>query len=497
MWILLLLACTGKLREDSAVADSDSDAQPDTGEGILVLCGGGTEGDDGDTASWSWSSYQGVLARGDVTGDGLVTVAVLSDEAQTEWIPDYFVQLGADTAFNLVVRSTAAADDPALEATFAPVDAVFIKGGDQGAYYDKLNGRLLETLVREVYTTRHGGIGGTSAGAMSISEHALAGSADYVSADVLVDSHTEYLDDVSDGGTGIHDDFLGFLPGALVDTHFSTRGRLGRLAGAMARIMDERAPDGLLGIGLDEQTCITVADGRAVVSGVGSVVLLRPGTEPPLREPGAPLVWADLALDRLTTGWAWDLATGAVDVANAPPGAEPVAWDGAEGTPSEAPWEIRGDDVADEERFEVVVERWPDAYIVRPGTGTPIVEDAFGICDAQDADMRGVNDEVLFRTLYDLPGKSGFLVGDGAVLRSGSSPGRVALEGAWPGPMATMVIDASGATWRSLSPSVSQEDAGDGALHPAGLLAMKLHILYTDGSDGREWDLYDRAARAP
>src|SRR5262245_18316978 len=121
---------------------------------------------------------------------------------------------------------------------------------------------------------------------MSQSQYALAGGTDYVSYDVLEDACAEFLDDVSDGGSSIHADFLGLLPDTLVDTHFSVRGRLGRLACAMAKAIDEGASGGLLGIGIDEQTAIVVRGAEASVSGVGTVTFLRSGSEGAHRECG-------------------------------------------------------------------------------------------------------------------------------------------------------------------------------------------------------------------
>ena len=479
--------------DSGGVHDSGDDDPPG---GPLLLCGGGTEGDVGDATAWS-TAYAVLLEGGDVTGDGRVRVAVLADSEQTGWLPGYLEWLGADEAFNLTVATRAAARADDLAAVFADVDAVFLKGGDQGSYYDLWNDSPLETLILGVYAAG-GAIGGTSAGAMSQSEYALAGGADYVSADVLLDSHTAWLDDVSDGGSGVHDDFLGLLPRTLVDTHFSVRGRLGRLAGALALAIDEGAPDDLLGIGLDERTCLRVRDGRALVSGAASAVFLRPGDEPALRVPGEPLVWSGLALDRLTAGWTYDLEAGSVDTADPPASAEPVAWDGTPESQEAADWSVSGVLRGDEERFEVVADRWPEAYGTHAGTRAPLLRDAVGFMDAHDAKMRGVNDEVAFRLLHDQPELTAFLVGaDGAMRRPADTPDLVRLEAAADVPMATLILDASRVSWRSLSDQVSVEDAGDGGLHPAGLVGVRLHVLFTDGSDGRAWDLAHREPATP
>ena len=209
----------------------DSGTTPADPVGVLVLGGGGTEGALDAPGSWSWDLYTALFEGGDINGDGRITAAVLSVWDEDEWMPAYLVAVGADEAFNLNADTPEAVEAAAV--AVAAVDAVFIKGGDQGAYYDAWNGTALEDAILAVHAAG-GGIGGTSAGAMSQSEWAIAGSANFDSFQVLGDSRTDAMDDVSDGGTGIHNDFLPLLPDTLVDTHFTERARLGRLAGALA-----------------------------------------------------------------------------------------------------------------------------------------------------------------------------------------------------------------------------------------------------------------------
>lgn len=62
---------------------------------------------------------------------------------------------------------------------------------------------------------------------------------------------------------------LGLLPSAVVDQHFSERGRLARLISALA----ER-PD-LLGVGIDEDTALIVESEQAIeVIGSGAITLV-------------------------------------------------------------------------------------------------------------------------------------------------------------------------------------------------------------------------------
>jgi hypothetical protein len=331
---------------------------------------------------------------------------------------------------------------------------------------------------------------------MSQAEFALAGGEDLVSADVLANSCTPYLDDASDGGSGIHDDFLQVLSGVLVDTHFTQRARLGRLAGALAKTAADQNPTNLVGIGIEEQTGLVVRNQVATVIGVGTVNFLRP--EPgnlPTRVPEQPLVWTNLSLDRLTDGWTYDLAVNRVLIESPPATASAVAWEGGAGA-ALGEWYADGDLVSQEERFEVVVSRNPDGFATHEGTDEPVLSDAIGLLNAHDADRRAANDESMFRALYEHIGSTGFFVGEGGTMsRSQGNPEQVEFidnpedNGS---ALATLVIDTTGATWRSLSPSVSLSDTGDGSLQAAGLVGLQLHVLYSAVGDGWVYNTVSR-----
>lgn len=462
--------------EDGAV-----DSAPG-GSATLLACGGGAEGDEGDAAAWS-TAYRAILDGGDVTGDGQVRVVILASGKENGWLPAYFEWLGADVAVNLPVPDPGTANASLL----ADADAVFIKGGDQGDYYDAWNDTGLEEGILRV-AARGGGVGGTSAGAMALPGFAFAGGRDLTSTDVLTDSFTHYLDDRSDGGSGIHDDFLGLLPGVLVDTHFTQRARLGRLAGLLARGVADGQD--FYGVGIDEQTCITVHSGVATVSGVGGVTLLHPASEAPLRGPGAPLVWSGLPLHRLVEGASFDVSTGAPSLLadDLPPFAPSTGFAGGD-------WTVAGLSRADEEGFAHVVSRAPDPYAVRDGTAELVMPSTLGFTNAHDDGERGPADEALYRALYDHPEAVAFTLGAGASLsRPDGEGGTIRLE-ATEG-FSTMVIDASRATSRGLSASWSPFDV-EHTLRPAGLTNLRLHVLYTGGADGRAFSLESRAAVMP
>ncbi|MCK6523107.1 cyanophycinase [Myxococcota bacterium] len=458
----------------------------------MALAGGGAEGDVGDAESWSARLYGGLLSGGDVTEDGLVRVAVLSAAEESEWLPEYFVWLGADEAQNWNVSDEAALDD--LADTLSGLDGVFFKGGDQSVYYDLLVGGELAAELQRRHREAGLAVGGTSAGAMILGEWALAGGRDSTSEELLANGRSSLLTDL-DGGSGIKPDALGLLPGGLVETHFTERGRLGRLVACLAAAVDEGAPPALLGFGLEQRTGLLVLDGVATVIGEGSVAVLDPVDATNLRrESGVPLQWTGLGLNLLTEGWAYDLSVGDVILG---PDAEAVAWDGVATEPEESlvGWVVNGDETEDEERLAWVAERAP--YNLRAGAEPPRLPDAVAFMDAHAGDYRGENQALMFRALYDLPGATGLLIGEGGMASADEAAPTtllftenlrvVAPE------VAALVVSGAGVTARGLAPGPSPSDAGDGSLHDAALIGLTLHTLSDAGATGLAYDTARRS----
>lgn len=277
--------------------------QPATQPGVTVLAGGGGEGRPGDSAAWSARLYPALLSTGDVSGDGVVRVALIAAREQSQWLPEYFRALGASDALNVIVASTEQADDPHLDPLFDGIDAVFIKGGNQGRYYDLWNERGLERNIRSVLE-RGGSIGGTSAGAMSLAQFALAGGRGPNSEELLAEPCGSGLED-TDGGSALHADFFGFVEDVIIDTHFSQRDRLGRLIAALAKLADETGNRHVVGIGIDEQTGLVIdrRQGalRVIGNGTVSFIAITPGSRI-VREFGKPLTCTDARLQMFSDG---------------------------------------------------------------------------------------------------------------------------------------------------------------------------------------------------
>src|SRR5215510_810282 len=143
-------------------------------------------------------------------------------------------------------------EDPRLD-MLADAKAVFFIGGDQLKITTRLGGTALLERIEEIY--RRGGIvGGTSAGATALGEMMLVGSP---SEGICKLSEIQ----MTPG--------LGLVKNMIIDQHFSERGRIRRLLGAVAQ--NPR----MLGIGIDEDTAIVVeSDGTFHALGSGAVYVV-------------------------------------------------------------------------------------------------------------------------------------------------------------------------------------------------------------------------------
>lgn len=147
-------------------------------------------------------------------------------------------------------------------------DALFFAGGNQ-ANYVIWKGTPIGDAVRALYA-RGGVVGGTSAGEAILGQYVFdavaEGEEDTTTQNALADPYERLL--------SFTVDFLAFPPlrNVILDQHFVTRSRFGRLAVFMARqIADGTAPEPLVhGVGVDEGSALTIDK-----SGIGTLRLQR------------------------------------------------------------------------------------------------------------------------------------------------------------------------------------------------------------------------------
>ncbi len=227
-------------------------------QGSVLLVGGGSE----NYNDWSDTPYQWLVSNAPNK-----KILVLHYSTASSFLPDYFKSLGALESQNLVISSTAIANDSATYKTILQYDAVFLRGGDQWQYILLWKGTLAEEAIRKIFM-RGGAIGGTSAGAMVLSS--IIADAKNGTVDPRISIKNPLL-----SGISFTKDFLGFVPNVICDTHFYERGRIARLLSMMA-MYHKQNNQWIIGLGVDDATAIGISsEGTGEIFGSGVVSILR------------------------------------------------------------------------------------------------------------------------------------------------------------------------------------------------------------------------------
>lgn len=220
--------------------------------GPLVIIGG-AEDREGDCVVLR----EFVRAAGGVKANIAVMTAATEFPAEVgETYARAFQRLGAETV-NLV--HTDRRDDAEAEHNLRYAEeatGIFFTGGDQSRIVEFIKDTSLDRIIQRRHRTGVV-IGGTSAGAAMMPDQMIIGGASVSNPTV----------DAVELGPG-----MGFLPGVVVDQHFSQRGRLGRL---LAALVLEPA---VLGLGIDEDTGIIVNGDEFQVIGSGTVTVVDEST---------------------------------------------------------------------------------------------------------------------------------------------------------------------------------------------------------------------------
>jgi cyanophycinase len=137
--------------------------------------------------------------------------------------------------------------------TIEKTDALFFTGGDQLNVTSLMGGSPLHNLIHDRVKDGEFIIAGTSAGAAMMSNS------------MIISGRSDSPPQV--GGIEIAPG-MDFFKGTIIDTHFTQRGRHGRLLTAIAHYPQD------LGIGIDERTAILINNGEFRVLGEGVVTIM-------------------------------------------------------------------------------------------------------------------------------------------------------------------------------------------------------------------------------
>ena len=230
------------------------------------------------------------LAGGGRGAIGIIPTASEADAQALRRYQDVFTRLGAENVRGIDLTDRRGADSPGAVSALDDLTAVFFTGGDQLRITSAIGGTAFHHRLLE----RHRDglvVAGTSAGASMMTETMIV-VGDAEEAPTLNTVH------LAQG--------MGFWPDAVVDQHFSQRGRIGGLLAALAQNPE------VLGVGIDENTAIEVDFHEKSFSVVGerTVMVLdgREITETNASEsrPGEALAVAGVRLHVLPDGYRFD-----------------------------------------------------------------------------------------------------------------------------------------------------------------------------------------------
>ncbi|WP_162944969.1 cyanophycinase [Flavisolibacter nicotianae] len=232
--------------------------------GVLVVIGGkenkGEEAPENKKKPADFIKLEVLQAFKDATHkrEPVVEIITTASSEGAESFNDYkhaFEKIGISTVGHIHHATRQEVLDDPLEERIKRADAFFFSGGDQLLLTAIYGGTQFLTALKERYIHEPVVIAGTSAGAMALSTPMIyAGSQDVqeLGGEIKVAMGLEFLKDVC------------------IDTHFVHRGRFVR----MAQVVITNPTS--IGIGIEEDTCIIVKNGRdLLVMGSGLVVVIE------------------------------------------------------------------------------------------------------------------------------------------------------------------------------------------------------------------------------
>ncbi len=232
-------------------------------KGKLILIGGAEDKGD-DIKPGEMTSHQirhleilGQLlpARKQKGGIEIITTASSVPTEINEIYRKAFNRIGFKRVGFISIGNHPDAHNPVFMERIKNAHAVLFSGGDQFRLSTILgNTDILQTVKEKYYTDPDFIVAGTSAGAMAATVLMM----------YEVDSHERLVKNSIRISSG-----LGFLDGCIIDTHFTSRGRFGRLAQAI--VMNPTC----VGIGISENTALILKKGReAYCIGSGMVIII-------------------------------------------------------------------------------------------------------------------------------------------------------------------------------------------------------------------------------
>lgn len=231
------------------------------------------------------------LAGGEKARIVVFTTATDSPEDAAAKYTKVFKRLGAKQIDAIDVSERIDAKNAESIEKVKKATGIFFTGGDQLNITSLMGGTELQTAIMESYES---GVivGGTSAGAAMMGNSMIVTGAS--------DENPRVGSVEMAPGTDL-------IVGCIIDTHFSQRGRHGRLLTAIAHFPQD------IGFGIDENTAMLVNKNHFEVIGEGAVTVIDGAamtySDVPYVEKGQSLALADVKIHVLPNSYKFDLKT--------------------------------------------------------------------------------------------------------------------------------------------------------------------------------------------
>jgi len=274
-------------------------------KGILIPVGGnedkGIENSEIYTLEYITEGILSRVVKESGGKDAMIVVIPTASSIPDEVIGNYiqaFKKLECTNVHILDIRKREQSEEADSIDLIKRADCIMFSGGDQSKITSKIGGTIIHKILLERYQNEPIVIAGTGAGAMCMSREMISGGS----------SSQSFFK----GAVGMSKG-MGFIPKLIIDSHFISRGRFGRLAEAVARNPK------LIGVGLAEDTGLVIKNCNDFeVIGSGMVILFDPNklqhNNIEILEEGTPMTLTNLTTHVLANGDRFNIEKRAIKV---------------------------------------------------------------------------------------------------------------------------------------------------------------------------------------
>ncbi|MEY2919091.1 MAG: hypothetical protein RL261_396 [Pseudomonadota bacterium] len=256
-----------------------------------VLMGGSTDVDE---------AFRWLCDR--ATGGDFLVVRATGTDAYNPYVQGLCP--GLNSVATLIISSAKAANVPSVRETIANAEVVWIAGGDQSDYITEWTGTAVQEALN-AHIAAGKPIGGTSAGLAVLTQfvYSALGSQGITSAEALADPYNRYNTFARDFV------YVANLQGAIGDTHFAARDRMGRTISFLCRISVEGWSTKPRAIAVSEETAVLIDQkGIGKVVGTNNAYFIQAPGMPEVCSPGLPLTYRNVAVRRVGVGQSFNVA---------------------------------------------------------------------------------------------------------------------------------------------------------------------------------------------